>query len=322
MVTLEVPDTDSWLSHAVREARGIPPRAPRPARRPRACRPTSSPSPAGVAEHGRGPRGGPVRAYGALPGRRSVRPRWSGPSPRRGPPRACRARGRRGSAWRGPVAVGGRAALTSTHRPARPCVGVDPSTPRERNPVTGPDHTGDNGPRALSHPRHHPGPPPRRHPRRGRRRAAARAADRARPAARPDRAREPAHRRGVGRRPARRRARRAPGAGRPAAAGPRGGRGRLGRRRLPAGRRAGRRRPAPFRAARRRGHRGRWPTATPPRRPSSSTTPSPCGAGPPSPTCPTAPPRRPAGRPAAWTRCAPATPPPSPSAGPSSRCPS
>ncbi|EFL31675.1 LOW QUALITY PROTEIN: multidomain-containing protein family, partial [Streptomyces viridochromogenes DSM 40736] len=48
--------------------------------------------------------------------------------------------------------------------------------------------------------------------------------------------------------------------------------------------------------------RGPWPTATPPRPPYSSTTPSPCGTDRPSPTSPTAPRRRPAGTPAAWTR--------------------
>src|SRR4051794_24426614 len=53
-----------------------------------------------------------------------------------------------GLPWRGdgPVALGRmgrtRAARTRPHRPRA----YGPSTPRERNPVTGPDHTGDNGP--------------------------------------------------------------------------------------------------------------------------------------------------------------------------------
>ncbi|CAM5623540.1 hypothetical protein SVIOM342S_03876 [Streptomyces violaceorubidus] len=45
-------------------------------------------------------------------------------------------------------------------------------------------------------------------------------------------------------------------------------------------------------------------------------------SSPSSPTCPTAPRRRPAGRPGAWTSCAPATPPPWASGRPSTRCPS
>ncbi len=54
---------------------------------------------------------------------------------------------------------------------------------------------------------------------------------------------------------------------------------------------------------------GRWPTATPRRRRRSWTTRWPCGTARPWPTSPTAPRRRPAGRPATWTPAAPASPP-------------